>query len=91
MVRQGLTGERLIGLFLLGVLMFAPPLIGAFDKPVLVGGVPLLYLYLFFGWGGLIAATALVVERGTRTDESFSGEPPPVHDAQRDQSRLAGS
>ena len=63
MVRRGLTSERLIGLFLFGLLLFMPPLIGVFDKAYLVGGIPVLYLYLFLAWAMLIALMALIVER----------------------------
>jgi hypothetical protein len=75
MVRQGLTGERLLALFLLGLVLLLPPLIGVFDKPVLIGGIPLLYLYLFIAWGGLIASTALVVERPASENDVAGGEP----------------
>lgn len=75
MVRQGLTGERLLALFLLGLVLLLPPLIGVFDKPVLLGGIPLLYLYLFVAWGGLIALTALVVERPASKNDVAAGEP----------------
>ncbi len=33
MVRRGLTSERLIGLFLFGIVLFTPPLLGIFNKP----------------------------------------------------------
>lgn len=75
MPRRGLTGERLIGLFLFGLLLLTPPLIGAFDKATLVGGVPSLYLYLFFSWASLIALTALIVERPDPDEEIVESEP----------------
>ncbi|MEZ5786754.1 MAG: hypothetical protein R3D62_09895 [Xanthobacteraceae bacterium] len=51
MIRPGLTGERLSALFLLGLVLLLPPLIGLFDKPVLVAGIPLLYLSVrCLGW-----------------------------------------
>lgn len=71
MIRQGLTSERLIGLFLFGLLLFTPPLIGVFDKADLVGGIPVLYLYLFVAWAMLIGMTALIVER-PRGDDDFA-------------------
>jgi hypothetical protein len=63
MPRRGLIAERLIGLFLFGLLLLTPPLIGAFDKAIFVGGIPPLYLYLFLSWALLIALTVLIVER----------------------------
>ena len=74
MSRQGLTGERLIGLFVFGVLLFMPPLIGIFDRISLVRGVPLLYAYLFLAWTLLIALIALIVEREERPEDVAGGE-----------------
>jgi hypothetical protein len=74
MARRGSTGERLIGLFLLGLLLLMPPLIGAFDRAVLIRGIPVLYLYLFLCWALLIALTALVIERPNSDEEIAEGE-----------------
>ena len=51
--------RRLIGLFLLGGLLFNYPVLSIFNRAVLIGGVPLLYLYLFTAWALLIVLTAL--------------------------------
>ena len=45
----------LIGLFLL-----LPPVIALFAAPIDVGGVPLLVLYFFAVWLGLVVAAALL-------------------------------
>ena len=55
--------QQLVGLFLLGCLLFNYPLITLFDRPVLVLGVPLLYAYLFGAWALIIALVALIAER----------------------------
>lgn len=55
--------QQLVGLFLLGCLLFNYPLITLFNSPVLVLGVPLLYAYLFGAWALVIALVALIVER----------------------------
>ncbi len=55
--------QQLVGLFLLGCLLFNYPLITLFDRPVLVLGVPLLYAYLFVAWALVIALVAAIVER----------------------------
>jgi hypothetical protein len=57
------TRELLIALFLLGVLLFAPPLLLVFNSATRVLGIPTLYLYLFAIWAALVALTALAVER----------------------------
>jgi len=89
MVRRGLTSERLIGLFLFGLLLFMPPLIGVFDKAHLVGGIPVLYLYLFLAWAMLIAMLALIVERPPSDDDLGEGEQTVGLDADQPRAREA--
>lgn len=55
--------ERELALFLLGVLLFNPPLLTIASVPRLILGVPLLYLFLFVGWGLLIVLVALHARR----------------------------
>ena len=64
MSRPGFTGEGLLFLFLLGVLLFNPPLLSIFDIPQQLFGIPLLYIYLFACWGALLLLVALIVEKG---------------------------
>lgn len=66
-MRRGLSGQRLIAVFLGGVLLINYPLLSLFDRPQPdVGGVPLLYFYVFAIWMVLIALMAWIIERGTR-------------------------
>ncbi len=60
--RPSSTRERLAAAFLLGLLLFMPPLLAVASRAVTVAGIPLLYLWLFGGWLALIAVLALVVE-----------------------------
>jgi hypothetical protein len=53
--------KRLIGLFLLGYLLFSPPIISLFNLPHLILGIPLLYGYIFAAWVLLIVLVALIV------------------------------
>ncbi|MFO7715656.1 hypothetical protein [Desulfosarcina sp.] len=62
MTRDKINGRRLVGLFLLGVLLFNFPLIQLFNRPGLVWGIPVLYLYLFSGWS-LIIFLMLTISR----------------------------
>lgn len=55
--------ERLAAVFLLGLMLFMPPLLVVASKDIMVWGIPLLYLWLFGGWLALIGIMALVVER----------------------------
>ena len=43
-----------------GVFLLLPPVIAPFAAPVDLGGVPLMVVYLFSVWLGLIAAAALL-------------------------------
>jgi Na+-driven multidrug efflux pump len=60
--RPGLTHERLVALFLLGVFLFTPPFLGIFNTPDRILGLPALYLYLFAAWTLLIVLVTLVIE-----------------------------
>ena len=42
--------ESWVIFFILGIIMMNYPFIGVFNKPVLLLGIPLLYLYLLGGW-----------------------------------------
>ena len=56
--------QRLAALGLLGLPLLTYPLVALPEGEA--GGVPLLVLYLFGVWGGLIALAAWVAERGRR-------------------------
>ena len=58
-----LTGQRLIALFLLGLLLLNYPIFSLFAGDAQLVGVPVVYVYVFFVWALLIALMALVVER----------------------------
>lgn len=61
---QWLKAERLVALFLVGWIGFNPPILALFGVPRLVFGLPVLFVYLFFGWAAVIGLAALIVERG---------------------------
>ena len=54
-----------MSLFLLGCLLFNYPILALFNVGATAAGVPVLYVYLFAAWGVVIAAAAIVIERGT--------------------------
>jgi hypothetical protein len=68
------TGQRLVALFLLGCLLLNFPLLYLFERDATIGGVPLLFVYVFAAWIALIVLVALVVERGD-ADEPRGREP----------------
>lgn len=70
--------ERLVAVFMVGLALFNPPLLAVFGQGGTVGGVPLLYVYLFCAWGGLIAALALIIESSAEEEgERVPDQPGP--------------
>lgn len=63
---SNLTGQRLTGVFLIGVVLLYSPMLTLFDRAAELGGVPLSYLYLFGVWLLLVVLAAVTVERGGR-------------------------
>jgi hypothetical protein len=63
MIRPAIKGQRLVALFLLGLLLFNYPLLDLFAGPGQLLGVPLLYVYVFSAWALLIGLMAIVVEK----------------------------
>lgn len=61
MLRRTARRDRLIGLFILALLLFNPPLLNLFGGNFF--GWPALYIYLFGAWALIIAGVALVAER----------------------------
>jgi len=59
----GIASERLVALFILGILLFSPPFLFIFDHSATVMGIPVLYLYLFVAWAALIGLMALAIEK----------------------------
>lgn len=56
--------DKLAAVFLLGIALFTPPLLMLCMSDGRVGGVPVLYLYIFATWIGLTGLLALIAEQG---------------------------
>ena len=54
--------ERLVALFVIGVLALNYPLLSLFSKVKLLCNIPLLYLYIFLCWALFILGVALIME-----------------------------
>lgn len=63
MPKSSRKGQQLVGLFLLGCLLFNYPLLALFNVHATIFGVPLLYAYLFGAWAMLIVLVAVIMER----------------------------
>ncbi len=70
-----IAGERLVTLFILGVLLLSPPFLFIFDTPSEVAGIPVLYLYLFSAWAVLILLLAFATEFSKTEHEDNIGTP----------------
>jgi len=68
-VFNGIDAQRLLSLFALGWLGFNFPLLGLWDLPATLWGVPVLALALFGFWLLLIGASAWLMERSGRDTE----------------------
>jgi hypothetical protein len=72
-LRRTQRRDRLLGLFLAGVVLFNPPVLNLFGGTIF--GWPVLYLYLYGAWAVLIAGIEFISERGGRPTDA--GEKPP--------------
>jgi len=63
MKRAGTTGQRLAAIFAMGAVLFNYPILSIFAHGTELGGVPLLFAYVFVTWTLVIGLMALVVER----------------------------
>jgi predicted permease len=63
MNRSGITGQRLVAVFLLGCVLFNYPLLSLFNTPGEILNIPLLYIYIFGAWALLIGVMAYVIEK----------------------------
>jgi hypothetical protein len=61
-----ITSRRLAALFAVGLAALFPPLLGAFNSPGSLLGIPILPLYLFTVWGVLVLV-CWVVTRGDKS------------------------
>ena len=87
MHRQKERYQRLMALLVLGVVLFTPPLLLVFNRPVRVLGLPLLLLYLFLAWGALVALAHRDTELAPREGRHLRGQ----KGLERASSRCAGS
>jgi hypothetical protein len=62
------VGEKLTLLFVAGALLLNFPLLAVFNRATTVGGIPVLYLYLFGAWIAGIAVIAALARRPWEDD-----------------------
>ena len=62
MTPRNIRNKRLAGLFILGWVIFNYPILSLFNREIFVFGIPLLYVFLFLGWGLFIVFLAFVTQ-----------------------------
>jgi hypothetical protein len=63
--KRGARGQRLIGIFLLGLVLFNFPILALFNVGSTVFGIPVLFAYLFLAWAALILLMYLAIDRSS--------------------------
>jgi hypothetical protein len=63
MYRSVIKNQRLVAVFLLGVLLFNYPLLALYNRAAEAFGIPMVYAYIFCAWALVIGLLALVIER----------------------------
>jgi hypothetical protein len=56
--------RRLAGVFLLGWVLLNYPILSLFNLPTLLGGIPLLYAFVFAVWILTVGLVALITRSG---------------------------
>jgi len=67
MTPESIKNRRLVGVFLLGCVLFNYPLLSLFSTRVVLFGIPQLYLYVFCAWALLIALIIISIQRRGQT------------------------
>lgn len=74
MPRRRETAGRSVGLFLLAVVLFNPPILSLFGSGGTIFGLPAIYIYLFASWALIIVLMSRIAERWVRDN---AGRPAP--------------
>ena len=77
MTPKARKNKRLVGLFLLGCILFNYPLLSLFNLKAMILGIPLLFFYIFTAWALLILLAAIatkVRQRLPRNPRSKQGD-----------------
>ena len=62
MLHSVLTRQRLVGIFLTGMVLLYSPALTLFDRVLEWAGIPVSYLYLFGVWLLIVVLAAITVE-----------------------------
>ncbi len=59
MIPRNRTNDRLVALFVAGLVLFMPPMLLVFNHSGRVAGIPVLYIYVFAAWATIILMAGL--------------------------------
>ena len=66
--RRGRAGAFSVSLFLFAAVMFLPPIVTLVEGEADLFGIPVIYLYLFAVWLGVVALIYVIAERFAPSD-----------------------
>lgn len=82
MLSNGSKYGRYIGIFILGCALFCYPVLSIFNKKSVLFGIPVLFVYIFVAWMGLLLLIHLAsktrIEPSDHEKETKPPESPPV-------------
>jgi len=73
-MKEILKEQRLLGITLLFVCLFNFPILSIVNQSVFIGGIPVLYVYVFVNWAIMIALVAWITEKSRRKSEDLADE-----------------
>lgn len=82
MVPRQKARDAILALTIFGALLLMPPILPFFDRPLSLGGVPLIVIYVFGVWLALIVL-AWVLARRVPMEKAPGAVPAPPEDAAR--------
>lgn len=72
---------KLIGIFILGCVLFCYPILSIFNSKTLFWGIPILYMYIFAAWIGLIFSIYLGARTHAKSKISKASDVIPTTDS----------
>jgi hypothetical protein len=75
---EGRLADRALALMAATLVLLTPPVIGIFDRPVLLLGIPLLHIYCYVVWLAAIGCGAWLSARLNVTKHDGGGDAGPI-------------
>jgi hypothetical protein len=72
---ENIKNKRLFCIFFIGCLIFNYPIISLFNHEIFIFGIPLLFVFLFCGWGLIIIAMVFITRIHPKMNYKSADEP----------------